>query len=315
MTVRIGVDLMGGDLSPFVIWEVLLEVLRANDGRASLVAFASKEIKKKIASSGNLGLSIVEAENHVLMEDSPLSAIRKKASSMALGLDSLREGNIDAFVSAGNTAALVTLSRAKIPSLPSVPRPALVVRVPTLSGSAVILDVGASVSVKPEEMLGFARMGIAYSHCLGQSLSSRIGLLNIGSEERKGTEVHRRAFKRLREVYGTTFLGNIESGDVFSGKADVVVTDGFTGNVFLKTAEGVFDFLRHLLGDRLETVIRRQLDYTIYPGSMVCGLSKLVVKCHGKASQQALFNGISGAISLSFANICHHILAGLVSQS
>lgn len=315
MKVCIGIDLMGGDRSPLVIWEELINVLQARDAeQIAFTAFATKEVKEHILSCGTREgcPEIVESQDFITMEDSPLTAIRKKSSSMALGLDYLKEGKVDGFISTGNTAALVTLSRRKIPVFPKVRRPALLVRVPTMRGCAIILDVGANVSVKPEEMVGFARMGLAYRQCLGQVEElPTIGLLNIGSEEGKGTEAHRQTFRILRETFGEAFLGNIESGDVFSGRIDIVVADGFTGNIFLKTAEGVFDFLRQILGDKLEIDVKRQLDHTIYPGSLVCGLSKLVIKCHGKASGQSLFNGISGSIDLAQARVCQRILSSL----
>lgn len=317
MKVCIGVDLMGGDRSPFVIWEELINVLKSRNSQMQIAftAFATKEVKEQVLSRGigNNYPEIVEADDFITMDDSPLAAIRKKSSSMALGLDYLKEDKIDGFISTGNTAALITLSRRKIPVFPNVRRPALLVRVPTMRGYAVILDVGANVSVDPEEMVGYARMGLAYRQCLGklEKPQPTIGLLNIGSEERKGTEAHRQTFRVLRETFGEAFLGNIESGDVFSGRIDIVVADGFTGNIFLKTAEGVFDFLRQILGDKLETDVKRQLDHTIYPGSMVCGLSKLVIKCHGKASGQSLFNGISGSIDLAQARVCQRILSSL----
>ncbi|WP_348663107.1 phosphate acyltransferase PlsX [Chlamydia vaughanii] len=315
MKVQIGIDLMGGDHSPLVIWEVLIDVLqsRTTNAQVSFTAFASKEVKEQILNSGKYEdyPEIIASEGFVTMEDSPLAAIRKKSSSMALGLDYLKEDRIDGFISTGNTAALITLSRTKIPVFPKVHRPALLVRLPTMRGCAVILDVGANISVKPEEMVDFARMGLAYRQCLGRVELPTIGLLNIGSEERKGTEAHRQTFRMLRETFGEAFLGNIESGDVFSGSVDIVVADGFTGNIFLKTAEGVFDFLRQILGDRLETDVKRQLDYTIYPGSMVCGLSKLVIKCHGKACGRSLFNGISGSVDLAQARVCQRILSSL----
>lgn len=312
--VRIGIDLMGGDHSPFVIWEAVNQVLdtRPDISSVSFVAFASSD-----RSDSQLDFSfshakheVLFAENFVSMEDTPLAALRKKSSSMAMGLDYLRDGRIDAFVSTGNTAALVTLSRLKIPAFSSC-KPALLVRIPTLSGFAVILDVGANVSVKPEDMLGFARMGAAYKRCFGVSHAPTIGLLNIGSEERKGTEAHRQTFRLLREEYKEAFLGNIESGDIFSGHIDVVVTDGFTGNIFLKTAEGLFAFLRRILGDKLENAIKREFDYSIYPGSMICGLSKLVIKCHGKSDGSTLSQGISGAIDLAQSDVCQHIFSSL----
>lgn len=320
MNVRIGVDLMGGDHSPFTIWEALIHVLELGPNCAGVqfVVFVSKEVQEQILAQ-NLQIEnfpdIVVSENEVCMTDTPLMASRKKTSSMAIGLDFLQNGNIDAFVSTGNTAALVTLSRARIPLFPNVSRPALIVQIPAMHGSVVLLDVGANVSVKPEEMLGFARMGVAYRECLKQTHDkTKVGLLNIGSEERKGTEAHRQTYHLLREAFQDDFVGNIESGDVFTGNLDVVVTDGFTGNIFLKTTEGLFYFLRSLLGNQLEADLRNQLNYTIYPGSLVCGLSKLVIKCHGKANEHSLYDGIIGAIDLAKSDVCHRILKELTKD-
>ncbi|MBQ8498543.1 phosphate acyltransferase PlsX [Chlamydia sp.] len=311
MQVHLGIDMMGGDHDPLVVWRAVEKVLLSSGGEqfVKFTVFATSGVRQQLISSSSIrSVQIVVSEDFVSMEDSLLAAVRKKRSSMALGLDALRRGELDGFISLGNTAALVTLARSKIPMIPAVPRPALLVSIPTLSGFAVILDVGATVSVNPEEMLGFARIGLAYR----QSFSATdrlftLGLLNIGSEERKGTDSHKQTFRMLRNVFGDAFLGNVESGDIFGGKVDVVVTDGFTGNVFLKTAEGLFDFLRHILGDHLEKAIKTQFDYTIYPGSIVSGLSRLVIKCHGKARETSLFNGISGAVDLARANVCEHI--------
>jgi Fatty acid/phospholipid biosynthesis enzyme len=312
MKVRLGVDMMGGDHDPLVVWEALEEVLLSLDGQpVEFSVFATPDVHQQLTHSPlSRSVQMIASESFVSMEDSVLAAVRKKRSSMALGLDSLQRGELDGFISAGNTAALVTLARAKIPMIPAVPRPALLVSVPTLSGFAVILDVGATVAVNPEEMVGFARMGLAYRQSLSSSDKSfTLGLLNIGSEERKGTDSHKHTFRMLRDVFGSAFLGNVESGDVFSGKVDIVVTDGFTGNVFLKTAEGLFDFLRHILGDHLEKTIKTRFDYTIYPGSIISGLSRLVIKCHGKSRETALFGGISGAVDLARSNVCGRIAA------
>ncbi|SPN74069.1 Phosphate acyltransferase,putative glycerol-3-phosphate acyltransferase PlsX,Fatty acid/phospholipid biosynthesis enzyme,fatty acid/phospholipid synthesis protein PlsX,Fatty acid synthesis protein [Chlamydia serpentis] len=320
MEVQIGIDLMGGDHSPLVVWKVLVDILKCQDSSLpfAFTLFASEDVQKKIQEEFVTELppdrfpKIIASKDFIAMEDSPLVAIRKKSSSMALGLDYLQEDKIDAFVSTGNTGALITLARTKIPLFPAVSRPALLVCIPTMQGHAVILDVGANISVKPEEIIDFARMGIAYRQCLGESRIPTIGLLNIGSEERKGTETHRQTFRMLRETFEDAFLGNIESGAVFNGIADIVVTDGFTGNIFLKTAEGVFEFLRRILGDKIETDIQHQLDYTFYPGSVVCGLSKLVIKCHGKASGPSLFQGILGSVNLAHAHLCKRILSNLL---
>ncbi|WP_213318122.1 phosphate acyltransferase [Chlamydiifrater volucris] len=317
-THRVGIDLMGGDRSPVLVFRALLEVVQAGGGDVSYLAIAQEGLqdrleleKKRVSLLEKVDLDILYVKDAVSMEDTPLSASRKKASSMSVGLDLLAQGEISALFSTGNTGALITLSRLKVPLHPTVSRPALTVRVPTLTGSAIVLDVGANVAVKPEELVNFARMGEAYRKCICSEKRSKIALLNIGSEERKGTESHRIAFKMLQEVYQQDFLGNIEGGDVFAGKADVIVTDGFTGNIFLKTAEGVFEFLLQLLGSHLEDDLKGKLNYSIYPGSVLCGLSKLVVKCHGKANEESLIQGIFGFLQLSKAHLCDKILREL----
>ncbi|WP_246485700.1 phosphate acyltransferase [Chlamydiifrater phoenicopteri] len=315
----VAVDLMGGDHSPILVFRALLEAIRLGDFKEiSFLAIAQEGFRRdielereKVSVLANVNLRVMYVKDFVSMEDSPLSATRKKDSSMSVGLDLLSAGKVSALFSTGNTGALITLSRLKVSLHPTISRPALTVRIPTLTGSAIVLDVGANVAVKPEELVNFARMGEAYRKCLYPQKKGKVALLNIGSEERKGTESHRVAFKRLQEVYREDFLGNIEGGDVFSGKADVVVTDGFTGNIFLKTAEGVFDFLLQLVGSRLEEDLKGKLNYSIYPGSVLCGLSKLVVKCHGEADEESLVQGIFGFLQLSQANLCDKILREL----
>lgn len=324
MVLRLGIDLMGGDHSPESVLKAIIAILKQHGNillnceclLVPIISECSEKSCKEVCSQEGISwkdLNPFIAENFVEMEDSPLFALRRKRNStIAIGVNLLKDGFLDGLVSTGNTGALFAFACHQLPLIQFIERPALLVRLPTLKGSVIVLDVGANVSVKPNDVLMFAQMGRAYKLCLDASQLPKIGLLNIGREEKKGTESHRQTFSLLQENFGSNFLGNIESGDVFRGKVDVVVTDGFTGNIFLKTAEGVADcfseiFFRNeqnFISPNHHNKVSESLDLSIYQGSFLCGLSKLVVKCHGFSDHNALINGILNTINLANQNIC-----------
>ncbi len=324
MVLRLGIDLMGGDHSPESVLKAIIAILKQHNDLLSeyeclLVPIISECVEsslKRVCIEENVCweyLNPIITENFVEMEDSPLLVLRrKKNSTMAKGICLLRDGFLDGLVSTGNTGALFAFACHHLSLMQFIERPALLVRLPTLKGSVIVLDVGANVSVKPKDLLMFAQMGKAYKLCLDSSEIPKLGLLNIGREEKKGTESHRQTFSLLQENFGDNFFGNIESGDVFRGKVDVVVTDGFTGNIFLKTAEGVADCFSEIFFQKEQNFISpnhhnkvsKSLDLSIYQGSFLCGLSKLVVKCHGFSDHNALINGILNTINLASQNIC-----------
>jgi phosphate acyltransferase len=297
---RIGVDLLGSDSSP----ELLLEAVEELDVVAELVTFGPDRFEE------------------ITTDDHPLLALRRKRdASIPSAMRALRDGDIDAFVSLGNTGALVASAAFTLPMLPGVDRPGLLTTLPTLSGSLAVLDVGANISLKPRQYLQFARLGAAYQQCTADIRHPRVGLLNIGTERIKGTRGIRDAHELLHSS-DLSFVGNVEGRDAFTGDIDVLVTDGFSGNIFLKTAEGISMFilnhLREAFGDavtpQVEEVLgdlNRHFNYAEYPGALVAGVDGVVVKCHGFSSKQAIQNGIRGAIRLVETNLIDRIKSAL----
>lgn len=236
-----------------------------------------------------------------------MSLRRKKQASLCVGLRLLKEGKLDAFVSAGNTGALVSASKMILGTFPHISRPALLALMPTKKRPVAVLDVGANLQAKAAQLVQFAHLGAAYQKARGIAVP-RIGLLNIGSEASKGTSEIRLAYKELAKL--PAFAGNIEGKSVFDGEVDVLVTDGFTGNVFLKTAEGIASLILDRLHARIPLSalqdirahledLQRHLHYAEHPGALLCGVKGAVVKCHGYSTPEAFANGIRGAIEFA----------------
>ena len=247
------------------------------------------------------------------MQEEPLPAIRqKKNSSLLQGFKFLKKRYLDGFVSTGNTGALIAGATLFLPLLPGIKRPALLATLPTQHGEVAIIDVGGNVSCKAHHLVQFAQMGVAYQKCYRRIEKPRVGLLNIGSESKKGTSEVRQAYQLLQQHMDRgEFVGNIEGKEVFLGTVDVLVTNGFVGNVLLKTAEGLAAFLlqklQHLLlgQEAILANIQSQFDSEEHQGAIVCGVEGVVVKCHGQSAQRGVFNGIKGAIQLVQSGLIH----------
>lgn len=301
--IAIGVDLMGSDSSPSLLFEAVIEAANKFGPQVELHAFVSEgtSFPQKME---NVILHVTDEV--IEMEDAPLEAIRrKKNSSLVTGIRLLKKGGLDAFVSLGNTGALIAASTLNLPLLPGIRRPALLATLPAPIGRISILDVGGSVSYTAEHLISFALMGACFESVQFGVKRPLIGLLNVGTESKKGTEEHRRAYQRLEEISKKSeeieFIGNLEGSEVFQGKAQVVVTDGFTGNVLLKSAEGIaayiLDYLRQTeLRDQLKALESR-FSVDEYAGAILLGVEGVVIKCHGRSSAKALFNGIQAAYS------------------
>lgn len=254
----------------------------------------------------------------IAMGDEPLGAVRrKKGSSLVVGMRLLKKHQIDAFVSCGNTGALVASATLSLSRLPGVMRPALLATLPTEKGGVSVLDVGGNVSCKALYLVQFAHLGAAYQRAVKGIEVPKVGLLNVGSESKKGTKEVRQAYDLLKAYcqeqvnaglpLRMDFVGNVEGRDVFKGVVDVLITDGFTGNVLLKTAEGVASLIFGSLADvcqgggvsdafgKVVATLQKQFNYAEYPGAMVCGVDGVVVKVHGSASSKALYSSIIGA--------------------
>ncbi len=302
---RIGVDLMGSDTSPEELATAVIE-LSEEQFPAEFLLFVSPEV------AGELPKNLPHAvcSETIEMHDDPLSAVRqKKESSLWQGIQFLHEKKIDAFISAGNTGALLLAAKTKLKTMPRIDRPALLTLLPTHKKEIAVLDVGANLTLKSHHILQFAAMGIAYQKSRGIEHPT-VGLLNIGTEAIKGTPQVREAYAKLETLNRDrpTFLGNIEGKDVFRGDIDVLVTDGFTGNVFLKTAEGLASFILKQLEQRAFegspslrheiASLKDRLYVAEHPGAILCGVEGVVIKCHGDISPAKFMSSIKGAARL-----------------
>ena len=239
---------------------------------------------------GDKGIEFIEASEVIHMDDPvAISVRRKKRSSLRVGTKLVKDGLADGFVSAGNTGAVMATAKMVLGMLPGVDRPALAAMIPTRAGKPVLLlDVGANSECKAQHLAQFAIMGDAYSRSVLGTMQPAVGLMSIGEEEVKGNDLTKEAFPLLRALHGLNFVGNVEGRDVFSGKVDVIVTDGFTGNVMLKLAEGLTEAMLAMLKRELTATavtkagavlakpafqkIKRRLDYTEYGGAPLLGV-------------------------------------------
>lgn len=236
------------------------------------------------------------ADELITMEDHPLTAVRKKKNaSLTLGTKLLKDGAIDALITRGNTGALITSAKSALSTFPGIKRPALLALLPTKKGPVAVLDVGANVQSSADHLFKFAEMGIALQKLLGIK-NPDVALLNIGEEAMKGREEFRLVNERLNTAKQISFVGNVEGRDVFEGVCDVLITDGFTGNVFLKTAEGVADFVLGTLGQDIGKSIK--FNYADHPGAILIGVKGLVLKVHGSSPPSTLLKAASWAAEL-----------------
>lgn len=311
---RIGIDLMGSDTSPLVLFDAVLKFSKQLNPSSSLVVVATQPVIDELSARHAVSLakyaqniSFHTATDVITMSDGPLTAIRrKKGASLIVGIRLLKKRLIDALVTAANTGALIAASALMLPMLLNIKRPALLAELPTERGSVVLLDAGGNISCKADHLVQFGYIGAAYQRYANGVDPVKIGLLNIGSESKKGTSELRLAYRELQEHAQENqfqFYGNLEARDVFKGFVDVIVTDGFTGNIFLKSVEGVSRFIleqmtrecahpafKSALG-KMQTMFHQDE----YPGAIVCGIDGIIVKCHGNTSSHGLYNGIKGA--------------------
>jgi glycerol-3-phosphate acyltransferase PlsX len=313
---------MGSDRAPKPEVEGAIQAARHYGVRVLLVGRES-QIRAELdrhPTAAHLPLEIVHADEVITMEDKVGQAVRaKRDSSMRVGLRLVRDASASGFVSAGNTGAAMATAKMVLGTLPGVDRPALAAVFPTALGTAaVLLDVGANVDCKPENLEQFAVMGEIYSRSIFGLRRPRVGLLSIGEEEGKGNELTREAF-RLLKALPLNFIGNVEGRDLYNGQVDVIVADGFVGNVALKTSEGVATLVRYVLKESLRSTITRQvgyllsrsafadfkkrLDYSEYGGAPLLGVKGLCIIGHGSSNANAIKNAIRVAAEFSERNI------------
>jgi len=309
---RIAVDAMGGDYAPQEIVAGAYESARQVSFEIVLVG-DTEQIEAHLPKRGRpSNLHIHHASQVVTMEDSPVMAIRRKRdSSLVVAAKLVKEGKADALVSMGNTGAVGVVAKLLWGSLPYVDRPAIATVLPTYTGRCVLLDSGATVDCSPRQLLDFALMGQIYAAQVLDIPNPRVGLLNIGEEATKGNSVTKEAYQLLMTHLKEDFVGNVEGKTFFEGVADVVVCDGFVGNVFLKTGEGVAETVlkiikEELTRNRLNMIplallkpaferIKRRLDYREYGGAPLLGVDGVCIIGHGRSDRYAVRQAISVA--------------------
>ncbi|MBI2900145.1 MAG: phosphate acyltransferase PlsX [Planctomycetes bacterium] len=324
---RIAIDAMGGDHAPEEIVRGAIEGARLASDATVLLVGDEKRIEPLLADRP-ANVEIRHASQVVAMDEDPARGLRGKPdSSIRVSLGLVKKGEADAVISAGNTGALVggaTVPLLGLGSLEGVKRPGIAVPVPTDDGICALMDAGANKSCKPIHLLQYAVMGSVYIRYLRPDLPNpRVALLNIGEERTKGNELVRETYEAF-EKSGLNFVGNIEPHKMFGGKADVVVTDGFTGNLVLKTCEGTNQFLMKLLSGVLKSLPEAQkavtgalekLDFSEYGGAPLLGVRGVVIKAHGRSKARAIANAIRVTAEFVRGELNRHIVEGLKKLS
>jgi glycerol-3-phosphate acyltransferase PlsX len=322
---RIAVDAMGGDHAPARIVDGAIAAVRHQGIGVDLVG-RTEAIRDELArhpDADALDIRVIDAPDVIGMSESPALALRRKPrASIRVAAEHVAAGHAAALVTAGHTGAAVVAAHAAFGMLTGVDRPALAPTVPTRGGAAVLIDAGATVVCKPSYLLQFGVMGAVYARTWLGIERPRVGLLSIGEEETKGNELTREAH-RLLKASSLNFVGHVEAREIFSGAADVIVCDGFTGNVALKLSEGLVEMVEELLGAELQSTFssqvgyllsrrayrrfRRRVDYSEYGGAPLMGVAGLCIVGHGRSSAKAVRNAVAMAARFVSAGMLRRI--------
>lgn len=326
MDITVAIDVMGGDHGPHVTVPAALEALK-QDGELNIILVGlSEAIEAELSAKGAAvgpRLRIHHASEVVTMDESPQLALKnKKDSSMRVAINLVKSGEANACVSAGNTGALMATARFVLKTLPGIDRPAIAAILPNQKGTTYMLDLGANADCTPEQLLQFAVMGAMLVSCVEHKERPTVGLLNIGSEDIKGNEVVKQAGELLRASH-LNFYGNVEGTDIYKGTTDVVVCDGFVGNVALKTTEGVAQMMSKFLIEEFKRnwltklmamaampvlkSFKRRLDPRRYNGASFLGLRGIVVKSHGGADAFSFLHAIKAATEEARSGVLRRI--------
>jgi glycerol-3-phosphate acyltransferase PlsX len=334
MPTRIAVDAMGGDDAPEVVVEGAALALRAEDRDVALLLTGPEDTVRPhvelLDRSLQQRITVIDAPDVIGMHESPGTAIKtKKASSIHVGLGLCKAGKAQGFVSAGNTGAVMAGSLFILGRLPGIARPSVIGYFPTLKGTCILLDVGTNVDCKAEHLVQFARMGAVYAReVLGMS-EATVGLLNVGEEPGKGNELAKEAYQALHQADGLSFVGNIEGRDVMAHAADVVVCDGFAGNILLKFGESVASILPTMIGAEMMRLgmpaeeqaivakalggVRARFDYKEFGGMPLLGVDGSVLIGHGGSDATAIKNMILAADTMISHKVSERIAASVQS--
>ena len=328
----VAVDAMGGDAAPRV--EVEGAVLAARSYPVKILLVGRQEmLRRELAEhlTDHLPIEIVNANEIITMDDAAAKAVRaKKDSSVRVAARLVRQGRAQGMVSAGNTGAIMATAKIVMGTLSGVYRPALASVFPTLKGTAaVLIDVGANVDSTPQMLTQFALMGEVYSRLICRMDRPRVGLLSIGEEEHKGNELTKGATPLLKQL-PINYIGNVEGRDVYSGQADVIVCDGFIGNVALKVSEGLVETIKYIIQESLTATVTRKigyvlsraafddfkkrLDYSEYGGAPLLGVKGVCIICHGRSNPNAIKNAIRVAFEFSEGRVNEEIETALVAH-
>jgi glycerol-3-phosphate acyltransferase PlsX len=331
--IRIAVDAMGGDHAPANIVDGAVAAARHLDVQLALVG-PTGAVEAALASHPDwrsLAIDIVEAPDMIGMSDSPAVSLRRKPrASIRVAADLVASKQAAALFSAGSTGATVLAAYTTFGMIPGVDRPALAAVMPTRQGRTLLLDAGANAECRPHHLLQFGVMGSVYARLALRIDRPRVGLLSIGEEATKGNDLTREAH-RLLKAAPINFIGNVEGRDVYSGVADVVVCDGFTGNVALKISEGLVETVEALLGDELQGTFssqvgyllsrrafrrfRKRVDYSEYGGAPLVGVAGLAIVGHGRSSVKAVRNAIAMAYRFATSDFIHRVEQQIAAAS
>lgn len=334
MPTRIAVDAMGGDKAPDVVVEGAVRAAGSLRGRAELLLFGPAAVLtgllEKHGADGT-GIDVYDAPEVIGMAEAPASAVKnKQRSSIHLGLGAHKRSDADAFVSAGNTGAVMAAALFILGRLPNVSRPAVIGFFPTTSSYAIVLDIGTNVDCRPEHLVQFARMGAIYAEHVARRPNPTVGLINVGEEPGKGNEQTKAAHELLAAEPGLNFRGNVEGRDVLHHAADVVVCDGFVGNVMLKLGESVSTALVQMvrqemanqrLSDSDQAIVarvlggvRKRFDYEEYGGAPLLGVDGNVLIGHGGSSPRAIERMIQTAVDVVEQGVRESIAAAFAAR-
>ena len=332
MLIDIALDAMGSDTAPEPEIRGAILACRQMPVRVHLVG-PEEELRGPLQQAMRglkLPIEIVHASERIGMHEKAAQAVRtKRDSSMRVGLKLVREKKVAGFFTAGNTGAAMATAKMVLGALPGVDRPALALVVPTMTGPTTLLDVGANTDCKPHNLEQFAIMGEAYSRNVLKIARPRVGILSVGEEEGKGNELTREAYQLLKAL-PVQFVGNVEGRDIYNGQCDVIVCDGFVGNVALKTSEGLLKLVRDMLKDSLRSTVtaqvgallsrkafnafKRRLDPSEYGGAPLIGVRGVCIIGHGSSDERAIMNGVRVAAEFVKAGVNDQVEAELAQR-
>lgn len=306
---RIALDAMGGDFAPAEV--VKGAILAAQELKLQILLVGDEEKIRKEMGSSKSGIEIVHASQVIEMSEHPAAAVRRKRdASMVVAAKLVAEGKADAMISAGNSGAAMAVATMKVGRIPGIERPAIASLFPAKQGATVLLDAGANVDCSPDNLVDFATMGSIYAEQVLDIKKPRVGLLNIGEESTKGNELTR-ATHELLKMTPLNFVGNIEGRQIFSNTTDVIVCDGFIGNVVLKVGEGLGEYLVNSIKEEIKSSwvhkiaalvlasglrrIQKRFDYTEYGGAPLLGVKGVCIISHGRSNARAIFAAVRAA--------------------